>query len=51
MFDEMIGQDDPWADGESTPRQLGEVLTELLRQYESAFPDVRITVVETPAAA
>jgi hypothetical protein len=32
-------------DGE--PQPVGEILEELLAQYESKFPGIRITVVET----
>ncbi len=32
------------------PLPLGEVLTELLAQYQVRFPEVRIEIVETPAA-
>ena len=33
------------------PQPVGEVLEELLAQYERRFPGVRITVVETAATA
>ncbi len=33
------------------PQPIGEILEELLAQYERRFPDVRIAVVETPATA
>jgi hypothetical protein len=33
------------------PQPIGEILDELLAQYERRFPDVRIAVVETPATA
>lgn len=33
------------------PRPIGEILKELLRQYEARFPNLRITIVETPANA
>ncbi len=36
-------------DGE--PQPVGEILEELLAQYEARFPNIRITVVETAAAA
>lgn len=32
------------------PLAIGEVLAELLAQYQARFPEVQITVVETPAA-
>lgn len=31
------------------PQPVGEILEELLAQYERRFPDIHITVVETPA--
>ncbi len=40
---------DDQRDGE--PRPVGEILEELLAQYEARFPDIRITVVETAATA
>jgi hypothetical protein len=33
------------------PRAIGEILSELLAQYQRRFPDIRIAVVETPAEA
>ena len=36
-------------DGE--PRPVGEILEELLAQYEARFPNIHITVVETTATA
>ena len=33
------------------PVAIGEVLAELLAQYQARFPDVQITVVDTAAAA
>jgi hypothetical protein len=30
------------------PRPIGEILAELLAQYQVHHPEVRITVVETP---
>jgi len=33
------------------PQPIGAVLAELLAQYQARFPQVRITVVETPAVA
>jgi len=31
------------------PHHIGEVLSELLAQYQTRFPEVRVTVVETSA--
>lgn len=31
------------------PQPIGEVLAELLAQYQARFPNVKISVVETPA--
>ena len=36
-------------DGEPYP--VGEILEELLAQYETKFPNIHITVVETTATA
>ena len=36
-------------DGE--PQPVGEILEELLAQYEAKFPGINITVVETAATA
>ena len=33
------------------PQPVGEILEELLAQYEAKFPDIHITVVETAATA
>jgi hypothetical protein len=33
------------------PQTIGQILAELLAQYQVRFPEVRITVVETPATA
>ena len=33
------------------PQPIGEILQELLAQYQVRFPEVRIAVVETPAVA
>ncbi|MCC6124653.1 MAG: hypothetical protein IT426_06810 [Pirellulales bacterium] len=32
-------------------RPIGEILEELLAQYQARFPGIRIAVVETPATA
>jgi hypothetical protein len=45
-----LGDDRPQG-GSETPPTIGEVLAELLAQYQVRFPQVRITVVETPVAA
>jgi hypothetical protein len=46
---------DPRESEESTdrgePAAIGEVLAELLAQYQARFPEVQITVVEVPTAA
>ena len=36
---------------EDEPKPVGEILEELLAQYEAKFPGIRITVVETAATA
>jgi hypothetical protein len=38
-------------EGRSEPRPIGAVLAELLAQYQARFPEARISIVETPAAA
>jgi hypothetical protein len=45
----------PWEDRlhatADTPPTIGQVLAELLTQYQVRFPQVRITVIETPVTA
>jgi hypothetical protein len=38
-------------DDRREPQPIGEVLAELLAQYQARFPEVRITVAETPTTA
>jgi hypothetical protein len=33
------------------PQPIGAILAELLAQYQARFPEVRVTIVETPVAA
>ncbi len=33
------------------PRPIGAILAELLAQYQARFPDARVSIVETSAAA
>jgi hypothetical protein len=33
------------------PQPVGEILEELLAQYERRFPDIHITIVQTTATA
>jgi hypothetical protein len=33
------------------PQPIGEILAELLAQYQARFPEVRIAIVETSAVA
>jgi hypothetical protein len=33
------------------PQAIGEILQELLAQYEARFPDINVVVVETAATA
>ena len=40
--------DDAW---DNEPQAIGEILDELLAQYEARFPGVHIAVVETTATA
>jgi hypothetical protein len=37
-------------DDKREPRPLGEILEELLAQYEARFPGIHITVMETATA-
>ena len=41
--------DDDERDGE--PQPVGEILEELLAQYEAKFPGIHVTVMETAATA
>jgi hypothetical protein len=36
---------------DSGPQPVGEILEELLAQYEARFPDINVVVVETAATA
>jgi hypothetical protein len=38
-----------WPSGR--PQAIGEILEELLIQYQQRFPDINIVVVEAPATA
>jgi hypothetical protein len=38
-------------DGRNEAQPIGDILKELLAQYEARFPEVRVTVVETAAMA
>ena len=41
-----------WDDEEAgEPQAIGDILADLLAQYQARFPAVNITVVEVPAAA
>lgn len=44
-----LGEDDRERDGE--PQTVGEILQELLAQYEAWFPGIKVVVVETAATA
>jgi hypothetical protein len=39
------------SDDKPEPQPAGEILEELLAQYEVQFPDIHITVLETAATA
>ena len=45
----MVTTDDKRHDDE--PQPVGEILEELLAQYEARFPGIHISVVETAATA
>jgi hypothetical protein len=57
VFSRIQPRKRPWTpptaitSGSATPQPLGEILEELLAQYEIKFPGVHITVVETAATA
>jgi len=38
-------------DRDAEPQAIGEVLAELLAQYECRYPEVNVAVIEVPAAA
>jgi hypothetical protein len=41
-----------WDDGRGgEPQAIGDILADLLAQYQTRFPEVNITVVEVPVAA
>ena len=44
-----FGDDERERNGE--PQPVGEILEELLAQYERRFPDIHISVVETATTA
>ena len=47
-----VFEDSDWDDGpDDEPQVIGDILAELLAQYEARFPEVNITVVEVSAAA
>ena len=46
-----LHREDRERDDRREPRPIGEILAELLNQYQARFPEVRIAVVETPATA
>jgi hypothetical protein len=39
-----------WEDRQG-PQPIGEILAELLAQYQTRYPEIRIAVIETPATA
>ncbi len=47
-WQEDSGQRDQHSDG---PQPIGEILAELLAQYQIRFPEAKIAVVETSATA
>ena len=45
-------QECDWDDArDGEPQAIGDVLAELLAQYQARFPKVNITVVDVPTAA
>ena len=44
-------KDNEGKDRPREPQPIGAILAELLAQYQTRFPEVRIAVVETTAAA
>jgi len=43
--------DERFDEGAGEPQALGDILAELLAQYQARFPAVNVAVVEVPAAA
>jgi len=44
-------EDSDWDDGRAgEPQAIGDILADLLAQYQARFPQVNITVVEVSAA-
>lgn len=44
-------QDDREREDRREPRPIDEILAELLTQYQTRYPEIRINVVQTPAVA
>jgi hypothetical protein len=38
-------------DGRTEAQPIGDILKQLLAQYEARFPEIRVTIVETSAMA
>ena len=38
-------------EGHQGPQPIGEILAELLVQYQTRYPEIRLAVVQTPAVA
>jgi hypothetical protein len=51
MNTRITRQDESTEREEREPQPIGEILSELLTQYQTRFPELRIAIVETPAVA
>jgi hypothetical protein len=51
-MDTILEYNSDWEeDRGSEPQAIGEILAELLAEYERRYPEVNVTVIEVPAAA
>ncbi len=51
-MDSILEYNSDWEeDRGSEPQAIGEILAELLAEYERRYPEVSVTVIEVPAAA
>jgi hypothetical protein len=47
-----VNEEGQWDDGrDAEPLPIGNVLAELLAQYQTRFPKINITIAQTPVAA
>jgi len=51
-MDTILEYNSGWEeDRGSEPQAIGEILAELLAEYERRYPEVNVTVIEAPSAA